>query len=134
MRCSHVATVRARCTLSSGGRGGRLKYRMRAPVPHVRLPPPATGTGHPVTFSGRGRSRDRGRSAMLLARLASSDDQPAQAQPQRLSRVLAGLSSTQFDGAILAIALPALGSILLDAVMLLFDTGARFRMSCHMAA
>ena len=62
---------------------------------------------------------------MLLARLASSDDQPAQAQPRRMSRVLAGLSSMQFDGAILAIALPALGSILLDAVMLLFDTGAR---------
>ncbi len=72
---------------------------------------------------------------MLLARLASSDDQPAQAQPRRgMSRVLAGLSSTQFDGAILAIALPALGSILLDAVMLLFDTGARSCTSWHTVA
>ena len=90
-----------------------------------QLPPPF-GKGLLGSFTGRSK-----RSAMLLARLASSDDQPAQVHPQpRLSRILAGLSSSQFDAAILAIALPALGSILLDAVMLLIDTGVRVGCRC----
>ena len=92
--------------------------------------PPPLSKGLLGSFTSRSK-----RSAMLLARLASSDDQPAQAHPQpRLSRVLAGLSSTQFDAAILAIALPALGSILLDAVMLLIDTGQAKPRCCRHSA
>jgi len=62
--------------------------------------------------SGNQRQRDR-----LVAQLSISDEQ---SQPARWS----GLASSPLDAPILAIAIPALGSILLDAVMLLVDTGA----------
>lgn len=54
-------------------------------------------------------------------RLSDSNEQ---ALPQRVSKLLGGLASSPYDASILAIAVPALGSILLDAVMLLVDTGA----------